>query len=125
VSCEHRVRPHNHPAKREAHEVSTDYYKKTLTSWFNAAAFVQPDTGMLGNVMRDAVVGPAYWNVDLAVSRIIALGPVQHVELRTGVVQPAESFQLGRSADELQCGDVRPYHDSGRRTAHHVVRNQI
>jgi len=74
--------------QQRPNQVSTDYYRKTLTNWFNAAAFAQPDTGTLGNLARNAVVGPAYWNVDLAVSRLIALGPTQHVELRL------ESFNL-------------------------------
>jgi hypothetical protein len=68
--------------------VSDDFYQRTLTSWFNRAAFAQPAAGTLGDLPRNAVVGPAYWNVDLAVSKLIAVGGTQRLELRL------ESFNL-------------------------------
>jgi hypothetical protein len=74
--------------QQRPNQVSTDYYKKTLTTWFNSAAFAQPDPGTLGNLKRNAVVGPAFWNVDLALSRLIPLGSTRRMELRL------ESFNL-------------------------------
>ncbi len=74
--------------RQRPNKVSDDSYTKTLTNWFNSAAFAQPGSGELGNLMRDAVVGPAYWNIDLAVSRLIPLGATRRVELRL------ESFNL-------------------------------
>ena len=74
--------------QQRPNQVSDDFYQKTLTNWFNAAAFAQPASGTLGNLPRNAVVGPAYWNIDLAVSRLIALGATRRVELRL------ESFNL-------------------------------
>jgi hypothetical protein len=74
--------------QQRPNQVSDDYYRKTLTNWFNAAAFAQPDTGTLGNLKRNAVVGPAFWNIDVAFSRLIPLGSTRRVELRL------ESFNL-------------------------------
>ena len=74
--------------RQRPNQVSDDFYTKTLTNWFNSAAFAQPANGELGDLMRNAVVGPAYWNVDLAVSRLIGLGATRRVELRL------ESFNL-------------------------------
>jgi len=74
--------------RQRPNKVSDDFYTKTLTNWFNSAAFAQPGSGELGNLMRNAVVGPAYWNIDLAVSRLIPLGATRRVELRL------ESFNL-------------------------------
>jgi hypothetical protein len=69
-------------------KVSDDFYRPSLTSYFNREAFAQPAPGTLGNLPRNAAVGPNYWNVDLAVSRLIAVGATQRLELRL------ESFNL-------------------------------
>ena len=69
-------------------KVSDDFYLRTLNSWFNRAAFAQPSPGTLGDLKRNAVLGPAFWNIDLAVSRLIATGATRRLELRL------ESFNL-------------------------------
>ena len=69
-------------------KVSEDFYNHSLTSYFNRAAFAQPVAGTLGDLPRNAVVGPNFWNVDLAVSKLIAVGGTQRLELRL------ESFNL-------------------------------
>jgi hypothetical protein len=75
-------------ANQRPNKVSDDFYRKTLTNWFNSAAFAQPAPGTLGDLPRNAVVGPNYWNVDLALSRLLPLGATRRVELRL------ESFNL-------------------------------
>jgi hypothetical protein len=75
-------------ANQRPDKVSDDFYgEKTLTSYFNRAAFAQPAPGTLGNLERNAAVGPSYWNVDLAVSRLVGFG-THRLELRI------ESFNL-------------------------------
>jgi hypothetical protein len=59
-----------------------------VTSYFNRAAFAQPAPGTLGNLPRNAVTGPNFWNVDLAVSKLVAVTGMQRLELRL------ESFNL-------------------------------
>jgi hypothetical protein len=56
--------------------------------YLNPAAFAAPPAGTFGNVGRNSVVGPGYINLDLAISRSIALGGSKRLELR------AESFNL-------------------------------
>jgi hypothetical protein len=74
--------------QQRPNQVSDDFYKKTLDSWFNAAAFAQPVAGTLGDLPRNAVVGPAYWNIDVAFSKLIATTGTRRLELRL------ESFNL-------------------------------
>ncbi len=69
-------------------KVSDDFYAHSLTSYFNRGAFAQPAPGTLGDLTRNAAVGPNFWNVDLAVSRLVAVTATQRLELRL------ESFNL-------------------------------
>lgn len=39
------------------------------TGYLNTAAFSQPDFGTFGNLGRDSIYGPRYWNVDFSVSK--------------------------------------------------------
>jgi hypothetical protein len=39
------------------------------TGYLNTAAFSQPDFGTFGNLGRDSIYGPKYWNVDFSVSK--------------------------------------------------------
>ena len=57
-------------------KASDDIYAnpRTLTTYFNPAAFAQPSPGTLGNLTRNAAIGPAYWNIDMAVSRLVPIG---------------------------------------------------
>ena len=69
-------------------KVNDDLYgAKTLTSYFNRVALAQPAPGTLGNLTRNAAIGPAFWNIDLAVSRLIPMG-TRRLEFRI------ESFNL-------------------------------
>ena len=69
-------------------QVSDDLYAHSLTSYFNRAAFAQPAAGTLGDLPRNAAVGPNYWNIDLALSKLVAVAGAQRLELRL------ESFNL-------------------------------
>jgi hypothetical protein len=76
-------------ANQRVNKVSDDFYgnPRTVTQYFNPAAFAQPEAGTLGDLERNAAVGPNFWNVDLAVSKLITLG-TRRLELRF------ESFNL-------------------------------
>ena len=82
-------------ANQRPNKVSDDFYKKTLTNWFNAAAFAQPGPGELGNLPRNAVVGPGYWNIDMALSRLISIGGTRRVELRLESFNVLNHFNWG------------------------------
>jgi hypothetical protein len=56
--------------------------------WLNMAAFAQNPAGVWGDTPRGYLRGPGFWNVDLALSRNLALSPGKRIELRV------EAFNL-------------------------------
>ena len=99
----HRQRVHRHrqPAAR-TRSATTSTEERTLTNYFNRAAFAQPAPGTLGDLPRNAVVGPDYWNVNLAVSRLIAVTGTQRLELRLEAFNLFNHFNWGDPGRELQ-----------------------
>jgi hypothetical protein len=51
-------------------------------AWFNLAAFAPNSPGQWGNTPRGYLVGPAFWNADLAFSRNLNLAQGRRVEVR-------------------------------------------
>jgi hypothetical protein len=84
-------------ANQRPNKVSDDFYASTptLTQYFNRAAFGQPAPGTLGNLERNAVVGPNFWSINLAVSRLIALAGTQRLELRLESFNVLNTFNWG------------------------------
>ena len=62
--------------------------ERTPAHWFNTAAFSAAPIFTIGSSSRNPIRGPSYRNVDLALSRRLALGGSPAVELR------AEAFNL-------------------------------
>jgi hypothetical protein len=58
-----------------------------IDNYLNRAAFAQPANGLLGNLPRNYAVGPAFWQINLAISKFITFG-TRRAELRL------ESFNL-------------------------------
>jgi outer membrane receptor protein involved in Fe transport len=54
----------------------------TAQKWFNTSAFVQQATGTFGNTPRNTIYGPAYYDLDAAVIKHVAVTESQNVELR-------------------------------------------
>ena len=70
-------------------QVSDDVYgDKSLTNYFNLAAFAYPAAGTFGDHVRNSIEGPGFWSVDLALSRLVRLPSEQTLEMRM------ESFNL-------------------------------
>ena len=86
-------------------KVSDDFYAhpRTITTWFNRAAFARPVAGTLGNLPRNALVGPAYWNVDLGISRLILLG-ARRIELRVESFNVLNHFNWGDPVANFNSG---------------------
>jgi len=61
---------------------------KTVSQWFNTAAFVAAPAGTFGNVRRNAVQGPGFVEADAAVGRTFAIHEQVKLQFR------AEAFNL-------------------------------
>jgi carboxypeptidase family protein len=55
---------------------------RTADQWFNTNAFAANGPGVWGNTPKGYLRGPAYWNVDVALSRNLRLTSERRVELR-------------------------------------------
>jgi hypothetical protein len=87
-------------------QVSDDFYpaERTITSYFNRAAFAQPAPGTLGDLPRNAVVGPDYWNVNLAISRLVNVTGTQRLELRIETFNLFNRFNWGNPQLNFNAG---------------------
>jgi hypothetical protein len=83
---------------------ATTYGAKTLTTYFNRDAFAQPASGTLGDLQRNAVVGPSFWNVDMALSRLISVGAAQRLELRLEAFNLFNQFNWGTPVTNFNAG---------------------
>jgi hypothetical protein len=80
------------------------YGNKTLNNYLNPAAFAYPAAGQLGTHKRNSIEGPAYWSIDLALSRRIPLGATQNVELRVETFNLLNHFNWGNPGPPLGGG---------------------
>jgi hypothetical protein len=86
-------------------QVSDDVYgEKTLNSYLNRAAFAQPAPGTFGNYERNSIKGPAFWTMDLALSKLISLGTAQTIELRVEAFNLLNHFNWGNPGTNLNAG---------------------
>jgi hypothetical protein len=65
-----------------------DLDDRSSDKWFETAAFAANTPGLWGDTPRGILRGPAYWNIDLALSRAMRLGNGHQIEVR------AEAFNL-------------------------------
>ena len=91
---------------QRVNKVSDDFYaaEPTLNQYFNPAAFAQPASGTLGDLERNAAVGPSFWNIDLAVSRLFAMGATGRLELRLESFNLLNHFNWGNPATNFNAG---------------------
>ncbi len=67
----------------------------TLDTYLNRAAFAQPAAGTLGNHVRNSIEGPAFWTVDMSLSRRIPTVGRQSLELRVETFNLLNNFNWG------------------------------
>jgi hypothetical protein len=92
----------NGQSNQRVNQISDDVYgAKTLNSYLNRAAFEQPASGTFGNFVRNSLTGPAFWKIDLAVSRLVPLSGAQNVELRLEVFNVTNHFNWGQPVTNL------------------------
>ena len=94
----------NGQSGQRASQVSDDVYGNSLGTYLNPSAFAQPAAGTLGNYVKSSLVGPAYWNVDLAMSRHIGIGTGRTLELRAEAFNLLNHFNWGNPGTNFGAG---------------------
>ena len=81
-----------------------DPYLKDGTRWLNPAAFAAPAAGTFGNLARNALEGPAFWQVDLMVSKDFRFGGSQSLQVRLDVFNLTNRLNYAQPAAVLPAG---------------------
>jgi Carboxypeptidase regulatory-like domain/TonB dependent receptor/TonB-dependent Receptor Plug Domain len=74
--------------------------QQSTNEYFNIAAFSQPAAGAFGNVGKNTVIGPPLTNLDLVVSRMIAIRERFKLEFR------GEAFNVANHSNYLLVGRI-------------------
>jgi hypothetical protein len=91
--------------EQRVNQISDDVYgAKTLNSFLNRAAFAQPALGTFGNYERNSIKGPAYWTIELALSKLVSFGAAQSVELRVEAFNLLNRFNWGNPGTNFNAG---------------------
>jgi hypothetical protein len=80
------------------------YGDKTLNNYLNPAAFAYPANGTLGNHQINSIAGPAFWSIDLALSRLVSLTSTQNLEFRVEAFNLLNHFNWGNPATNYDVG---------------------
>ena len=71
------------PTAQRVNQVLDNVYgDKTVSNWFNPAAFAQPAIGTYGNSGYNAYVGPSQKTIDLSLVRAFRFKSSQRIEAR-------------------------------------------
>jgi len=74
------------------------------TCWINPFAFKAPDPGTLGNLGRSNIPAPAFWQVDMALSRVFSIREGYTLEFRGEAFNLPNSQRAGVSPPSLAAG---------------------
>ena len=81
------------------------YGAKTLTNYFDRDAFSAQEVGTNGNLEQNAGVGPNFWNVNLALSKLVSAAATQQLELRLEVFNLLNHFNWGNPNATFSSGE--------------------
>jgi hypothetical protein len=90
--------------EQRVNQVSDDVYGDDLGTFLNRAAFAQPAAGTFGNYVRNTLRGPAFWTIDMAVSRLVRFGASQTIELRIEAFNLLNNFNWGNPGTNFNAG---------------------
>jgi len=96
----------SHSSVQRPDQVSDDIYGpgkdasdlkpgQQIDNYFNRDAFAQPALGTLGNAKRNLAVGPSFWQVDMAISKLISVVGTRRLELRLETFNLFNTFNWG------------------------------
>ena len=95
----------SHNSVQRPDQVSDDIYGpgknaspkpgEPIENYFNRNAFALAAPGTLGNTIRNVAVGPKFWQVDLAISKLVSLVGTQRIELRFETFNLFNTFNWG------------------------------
>ena len=72
-----------------------DVDERTIARWFNTDAFAGNQPGSWGSAPRGFLRGPAYWNIDLAISRVFRVLGQSQMEVRAEAFNVTNRVHLG------------------------------
>jgi hypothetical protein len=75
-----------------------------ILNYFNRAAFAHAAPGTLGNAMRNLAVGPRFWQINLAVSKLVSIVGMQRLELRLETFNLLNTFNWGNPTTNFNSG---------------------
>ena len=85
--------------------VNDDIYgAKTLTKYFAASAFSQAAVGTNGDLQQNAGVGPNFWSINMALSKLVSVAATQRLELRLEVFNLLNQFNWGNPDPNFNAG---------------------
>jgi hypothetical protein len=74
-----------------------------IDNYFNRSAFALATLGTLGNAKRNLAVGPSFWQVDMALSKLVQIG-TQRLELRFETFNLLNTFNWGDPVANFNSG---------------------
>jgi hypothetical protein len=90
-----------------------DPYLKDGIRWLNPAAFATPQPGTFGNLPRNYLRGPNFWQLDLMASKDFRFGATQALQFRLEVFNLTNTLNYGQPAASLPNGAAGvPFNDS-------------
>ena len=93
-------------SNQRANQILNDPFmpNRSVSGWLNPAAFQAPAPGTYGTMPLDAIQGPGYSNVDMAVSRSFRLGS-QQMQLRLETFNLLNTVNLSNPVSALNSQD--------------------
>lgn len=90
-----------------------DPYLKDGVRWLNPAAFAAPMPGTFGNLPRNFLRGPEFWQVDFMASKDFRLGNNQGLQFRVEIFNIANRLNYESPAATLPAGTIgQPFTDA-------------
>lgn len=104
----------SHSSVQRPNQVSDDIYGpgkdvsdlkpgQQIDNYFNRAAFALAPLGSLGDAKRNLAVGPSFWQVDMALSKLVQMG-TQRLELRLETFNLLNTFNWGDPVANFNSG---------------------